>query len=147
MCFGCSKEPSHWDGTFEYPQHMFWLRNKKIKFWLRTLNWSPVNYQLMRNPNIIWHLSSGFPTRTCPKQPAQLQKLPRKFKISLVASLDMMLSIKQSTKVLIRLHECASWSAPLLFACNKVSFSPAKAHSLLVWAFCGCLSQWLYLGF
>ena len=22
--FGCSKEPSHRDGTFEYPQHMFW---------------------------------------------------------------------------------------------------------------------------
>ena len=29
MCFGCSKELSHWDGSFEYPQHMFWLRNKK----------------------------------------------------------------------------------------------------------------------
>ena len=28
-CFGCSKEPSHWDGSFEYPQHMFWFRNKK----------------------------------------------------------------------------------------------------------------------
>ena len=27
MCFGCSKESSHWDGSFEYPQHMFWLRN------------------------------------------------------------------------------------------------------------------------
>ena len=28
-CFGCSKEPSHQDGSFEWPQHMFWLRNKK----------------------------------------------------------------------------------------------------------------------
>ena len=28
VCFGCSKEPSHRDGSFEYPQHMFWLRNK-----------------------------------------------------------------------------------------------------------------------
>ena len=28
MCFGCSKEPSHRDGSFEYPQHMFWLRKK-----------------------------------------------------------------------------------------------------------------------
>ena len=28
-CFGCSKEPSHWDGSFEYPQHMFSLRNKQ----------------------------------------------------------------------------------------------------------------------
>ena len=29
MYFGCSKEPSHWDGSFEYPQHMFWLRIEK----------------------------------------------------------------------------------------------------------------------
>ena len=34
ICFGCSKEPSHWDGSFEnyYPQHMFWFRNKKNIF-------------------------------------------------------------------------------------------------------------------
>ena len=30
MCFVSSKEPSQWDGSFEHPQHMFWLRNKKI---------------------------------------------------------------------------------------------------------------------
>ena len=29
ICFWCSKEPSHRDGSFDYPQHMFWLRNKK----------------------------------------------------------------------------------------------------------------------
>ena len=23
MCFGCSKELSQWDSSFEYPQHMF----------------------------------------------------------------------------------------------------------------------------
>ena len=34
MCFGCSKEPSHRDGSFEYPQHMFWLGNKKNNFQL-----------------------------------------------------------------------------------------------------------------
>ena len=39
MCLGCSKEPSHRDGSFEYPQHMFWLRNKKNNFLLRTLIW------------------------------------------------------------------------------------------------------------
>ena len=33
ICFGCLKEPSYWDGSFVYPQHMFWLRNKKISFW------------------------------------------------------------------------------------------------------------------
>ena len=31
ICFGCSKEPSDQDGSFEYPQHMFWFRNKKKK--------------------------------------------------------------------------------------------------------------------
>ena len=38
ICFGCSKELFHWEGSFEYPQHVFWLRNKKFKFSLRTLN-------------------------------------------------------------------------------------------------------------
>ena len=32
MCFGCSKEPSHRDGSFEYPQHTFYLINKKNNF-------------------------------------------------------------------------------------------------------------------
>ena len=32
MCFGCSKEPSHWDGSFEYPQQMLWMRNKENNF-------------------------------------------------------------------------------------------------------------------
>ena len=30
ICFGCSKELSHLDGSFEYPQHMFWLRNFQL---------------------------------------------------------------------------------------------------------------------
>ena len=41
MCLGCSREPSHRDGSFEYPEHMFWLRNKKKNFQLRTLIWGP----------------------------------------------------------------------------------------------------------
>ena len=32
ICFGCSKEWSQCDGAFEYPQHMFWLKNKKVNF-------------------------------------------------------------------------------------------------------------------
>ena len=36
MCFGCSK-----DLSFEHPQHMFWLRNKKNNFLLHTLFWRP----------------------------------------------------------------------------------------------------------
>ena len=42
--------------------------------------------------------------------------------ISLVASYDIILFNKQITKVLIRLHLSADWSAPLLFAnhCRQV---------------------------
>ena len=42
MWFGWKKEPSHWDGSFEYPQNMFWLRNENINFLLHTLIWRPV---------------------------------------------------------------------------------------------------------
>ena len=30
--FGCSKDQSHGDGSFEFQQHMFWLRKKKNNF-------------------------------------------------------------------------------------------------------------------
>ena len=32
ICFGCSKEPSHRDGSFEYPQQIF-LWTDKIFFY------------------------------------------------------------------------------------------------------------------
>ena len=32
MCFGRSLALSQIDGSFEYPQHMFWLTDKKINF-------------------------------------------------------------------------------------------------------------------
>ena len=35
-CYVCSKELSHWGGSFEHTQHMFWLRNKKNNFSVRT---------------------------------------------------------------------------------------------------------------
>ena len=41
MCFGYSKEPSHRDGSFDYPQHMFWMRNKENIFPIGTLVWRP----------------------------------------------------------------------------------------------------------
>ena len=34
----CFQEPSRRDGSFEYPQHIFWLTNKKIIFLLHALN-------------------------------------------------------------------------------------------------------------
>ena len=43
ICFGCSRELAHYDGYFEYPQHMFWLRIKKQNnFPLHTLIFRPV---------------------------------------------------------------------------------------------------------
>ena len=30
MCFGCSKELSHWDCSFEYPQHIFCWEIRKL---------------------------------------------------------------------------------------------------------------------
>ena len=47
MCFGCSKERSHWDGSFEYPQHMFCLRNEKIFF-----NYAVLSGRLYTSKNI-----------------------------------------------------------------------------------------------
>ena len=41
MCFVCSKQLSYREGSFEYPQHMFQLRNKKNNFQLHTLIWGP----------------------------------------------------------------------------------------------------------
>ena len=37
-----SIHPSHRDSSFEFTQHMFWMRNKKTNFQLCTLIWRPV---------------------------------------------------------------------------------------------------------
>ena len=51
ICFGCSKEPSYWDGSFEYPQHMFWLRNKEKSFQYALLSGGLLTGQMLR---LIW---------------------------------------------------------------------------------------------
>ena len=53
MCFGCSKEPSPWDGSFEYPQHMVCLRTEKNYFQLRTLIWRPELWYILFTKHII----------------------------------------------------------------------------------------------
>ena len=45
MCFGCSKEPSHRDASFEYPEHMFRLSNKKINDALLSRVLKPQSYR------------------------------------------------------------------------------------------------------
>ena len=48
----------------------------------------------------------------------------------LVASLDMILSNKRITKMLIRLRKCAGWSATLLFTNTEDRFSRVEAHMI-----------------
>ena len=50
------------------------------------------------------------------------------------ASLDVILSFKQITMVLISLRGCAVWSVPLLFICSKVNFSREESHNI-IWFF------------
>ena len=52
ICCGYSKEPSHWDGSFEHPKHMFKLMDKKIITILRRkflLNWCYVTTKHLKN--------------------------------------------------------------------------------------------------
>ena len=51
-----------------------------------------------------------------PKPACSATETSYEIEISPEASLDMILYKKRITKVLIRLHACAGWSAPLLFA-------------------------------
>ena len=61
MCFGCSKEPSHRDGSFEYPQHMFWFRNKKNNFSYALLSWGLIYAAFhMGLPCLPMYLFRGF---------------------------------------------------------------------------------------
>ena len=65
ICFGCSKEPSQWDGSFEHPKHMFILMGKKIItilphvpttcVWLRN---KKNNFQLCREETLVYHSQS-----------------------------------------------------------------------------------------
>ena len=43
-----------WDGSFKYPQHMFWLRNKKINFQVGILIWVPAfrKSELYKKPSL-----------------------------------------------------------------------------------------------
>ena len=52
ICFGCSKEPSHRDGSLEYPQHMFWLRDKKNNFQSCNLIWG-LGFMIFYGHNIL----------------------------------------------------------------------------------------------
>ena len=73
------------------------------------------------------NLSSGFPKKRDSKQSPQLQRLAKNEKL-LVPSLDMILSKKRITKVLISLSGCAGWSALFWLANTEDRVSPVEAQ-------------------
>ena len=52
----CSKEPSHRGSSFEYPQHMFWMKNKENSFQIHTLTWRPGHNREMTSSNPIKYI-------------------------------------------------------------------------------------------
>ena len=52
-----------------------------------------------------------------------------------IASIDIILSKQQTTRVLFRLRRCAGWSAPLLFAYGKNRFPHDVAHTVMILSF------------
>ena len=84
MCFGRSKEPSHRDGSFEYPKYMLWPRNEKTRD----------------------NLSSKFPRRVCSATVAS-ENL-NIFKTSLFFG-----AVRQNF-ISVQLRECAGSSEPYL---------------------------------
>ena len=73
------------------------------------------------------NLCSGFPDKVRLKPVCAATESSYKIEILLVVSLDMILSKKWITKVLIRVRKCAGWSAPLLFANPEDMFYPVEA--------------------
>ena len=62
ICCGYSKEPSHWDASFEHPKHMFKLIDKKIIAILRwnlLLNW-PYVYRALFHWCLDWTLQNAY---------------------------------------------------------------------------------------
>ena len=64
ICFGCSKQLSHWDCSLEYPHNMFSLRNKKkyiffkyalLSEGLRDLLQVDINLQILMSLAQTWH--------------------------------------------------------------------------------------------
>ena len=56
MCFGYSKQLSNWDGSFEYPQDILWLRNKENTFHyaLLSVQWCTDNHNAIMYYKLHW---------------------------------------------------------------------------------------------
>ena len=90
------------------------------------------------------YLSLGFPKKWASNQPFQVQVLVRKIEISLIATLDMFVSHKRKTKMLISLCGCTGWSAPLLFANPwRQIFLHVETQISLTEVLCRIFTHWL----
>ena len=115
---------------------MFWFRNKKKIILLRIFNkrhlsqehwthgvavfvWITLCLKCDNNTRLGLDTTKavfGVSDKPKLKPVSSSTETSQKIEISLVASLDMILSKKRITKALISLCGCAGWSAPSLFA-------------------------------
>ena len=76
MSFGFSKEPTHFDGSFKYPQLMFLMRNKK-KYYSKFCVKRPLKYRQKKGFNDKWASAWDFQQSGLCDQPAKPQISPR----------------------------------------------------------------------
>ena len=100
-----------------------------------------------RNTGIHWLLIEPCHEKTCLcdqnklKPACSADETSQGLEISAIASRVIILSRQRKTKVLIRLHGCAGWSAPLLFAygINRFSHKVAQFYMTKRW----WMGQWV----
>ena len=117
MCCGCSKDMSHWDGC---PQHMFWLKNKKIKIHLRTLIWGTGSNQPAEQPTLT---------------------IIREYFASGMFGYDTFQVV--NNKLLLRLHRCAG----IHLLCQNATKSGLHAEAHIMSSSYFTLSRYPYFQF
>ena len=58
ICFGCSKEPSHRDGSSEYTRYVIWLKNKNLFLVSHSYLKPWISYKMRKSESIVLELSS-----------------------------------------------------------------------------------------
>ena len=103
ICFGCSKAPSHRDGSLEYQKHMFWLIKKKIIF-----NYALLSRGLVMKPNVYLTICGGWKMIISDGQAWNTQLFHDKFNSLHTGIFSMLLSIADFFQRIISqiLSEC-----------------------------------------
>ena len=95
-----------------------------LVFGMRRLIFCLKQFEPRHEKTCLWESATRYESN----QPAQLQRLARVWTFFYIASIDILLSRKRTTKTLIRLGGCADWSAALLFT--------YKSGFLMMWLIC-----------